>query len=216
MNIFIDIETIAGTDVPLDLMKVDSRLKDPAKIEAAKQAAVAKTSFDGAFGQIVSIAWAIDDGAISSVWRETEWDEKDILGAFFDNLKFELDSARTAATAQTYEAAWVGHNIAFDLGFLFKRSVVLDIERTVRFPWPVNPWDQQVFDTQYQWAGRGNYVKLDTLAYSLLGERKTDSGADVAGMWKRGEYLNIANYNRDDVRITREVFKRLSGVKEAA
>jgi hypothetical protein len=213
MNIFLDLETIAGTDVPEDLLKVDSRLKDPVKIAAAKKEALNKTSFDGAFGKIVSLAFAVDDEEIDVVTRAgPSVREYEALNMFAGRLDAAISEARTTCGADGYAITWVGHNIQFDLGFLFKRAAVNRIKLPFRLPWPCNPWDKFVCDTNYLWAGR-DYVKLDTLALVLLGERKTNTGADVAGMWERGEYDRIAEYNRDDVRITREVHKKLLAVR---
>jgi hypothetical protein len=212
MFITLDIETIAGTDVPEDLLKVDSRLKDPDKIAKAKEEARQKTSFDGAFGEIVSIAWAVDGGDISSSTREYAGEEK-LLRAAVREIDEDVRGARDYSSAHDYAIKWVGHNIEFDLGFIFKRCVVHGISLPSYFPWPIKPWDRFINDTGYMWGGAKEFVKLDTLAYALLGERKTNSGADVAGMWERGECDKIAEYNRDDVRLTREIHKKLIGVR---
>lgn len=211
MYITIDIETIAGTDVPEDLLKVDSRLKDPAKIEKAKEDARQKTVFDGAFGEIVSIAWAVDGGKIDSATRGRESEDLTIVRAL-NGIDEKVQEARDYSSAHDYAITWVGHNVEFDLGFIFKRCVVHGITLPSYFPWPIKPWDRFINDTQYMWGGR-DFTKLDTLAYALLGERKTTTGADVAGMWERGEYAEIAEYNRDDVRKTREIHKKLIGVR---
>ena len=210
MKIYIDIETIAGTDVPDDFRKFDGRLKDPEKIAADRKKVIDKTVFDGAFGEIVSIAWAVEESTVRTTFRTDQRSETTMLHDFFISLKKDVTDARSSVTNENYESTWVGHHIQFDLGFLFKRSIILQVAQTLRLPWPCNAWDRRVYDTMYEWAGRDT-VSLDKLAYVILGERKTDKGSDVAGMWERGEYDKIAAYNASDVDLTRKIHHRMVG-----
>tara|TARA_R110000782_G_C14819205_1_gene413789 strand:- start:10491 stop:11147 length:657 start_codon:yes stop_codon:yes gene_type:complete len=211
MNIYIDIETIGGKReaVPDEFLKVAANLKDPEKIEAARVLALEKTSFNGAFGEIVSIAWAVDGDKVNCFNREGEDDsEKWMLEKFFMAVEQAINRHRTSSENFGYK--WIGHFIQFDLGFLFKRAKILGVDmRSVNLPWPVNSWDKQVVDTMYLWAGRDT-VSLDVLAFVLLGERKIESGADVAFYWSEHEFKKIRLYNIDDVEKTRNVHKILA------
>lgn len=211
MNIFLDIETIKAEQVDDKYLKLDSRLKDPEKIAIAQQNALEKTVFDGAFGECVSIAWAIDDYSVVGVGRRTE-DEADFLKIALDMLQSHVFKRATQVGIAEYRKTWIGHNIAFDLGFLFKRCAVLGVNSPIRIPWPVNPWDRNIKDTAYMWEGRQHTVSLDKLSHVLLGEGKETGGSEVAKMWVNKQYDDILKYNMDDVRKTRDVFKNMENV----
>lgn len=210
MNIYTDIETVGAKReaVPDEFLKVAANLKDPEKIEAARVVALEKTSFNGAFGEIVSISWAVDGDKVNCFNRNGPEDsEKWMLEKFFMCLEEDLSKQKSA---HTFAAKWIGHFLQFDLGFIFKRCKILGVDtRSVHVPWPVNSWDKQVEDTMYMWAGRDT-VSLDVLAFVLLGERKIESGADVAFYWSEGDYQKIRLYNIDDVEKTRNIHKILA------
>lgn len=202
-----DIETVASQgEIPSDFLKIDARLKDEAKILAAKGKAFEKTVFDGGFGEVISIAYAINDQEPRVFYRTAGpggLSERVILARF--NMAVEKDLAALDTSAFP---TLVGHNIQFDLGFLFKAFA----RHRIPFPWflhwPIG-YKDNVQDTQIMWAGPREYVSLDTLAYILLGVRKTMSGAEVGELWDDGEYQKIADYNVQDVNMTRAIHKIL-------
>ncbi len=212
MDITIDIETVGGKreNIPDEFLKIKANLKDPVKIEAAYVEAVEKTSFDGAFGEIVSIAWAVGDNPVNCFNRlGPEDSEAWMIERFFMALAQEISVFQSECLTVDFSAKWVGHFIQFDLGFLFKRSKILRVNmHRVDLPWPVNAWDRRVDDTMHMWAGRDT-VSLDVLAFILLGERKIETGADVAFYWSEEQFEKIRLYNIDDVEKTRSVHKLL-------
>lgn len=212
MIVTFDIETIPVQD-QLIIDSIASEIKAPGTMKKAetiaewettqKQSAideaVAKTSFDGAYGQICCIGWAIDDGMVHT----TVGTESDIVSSFFEFLE--------QSNPRGLDCTFVGHNVsAFDLRFLFQRAIILGIKPPKFIPFNAKSWDSQIFDTMTYFAGFGNRISLDKLSKALGLEGKTGiTGADVWPMYKAGKIAEIAEYCAHDVSITRDVYKRL-------
>jgi predicted PolB exonuclease-like 3'-5' exonuclease len=235
MNIFIDIETVpaqdpesikmlrAEADEEKLLIKAPSNYKDEAKIKEyilAKQIEIdtafeeryRKTSFDGAYGQIACIGYAIDDEPAQSVWGAM-WarDEKHVLNVFFNILKEAYNPN------DQMRPTFIGHNlIAFDLRFIHQRSVMLGIKPPSFIPFKAKPWDTTVFDTMVDWAGVGNRVSLAKLCKVFgLDAKGSEIGEEIDGskVWdfvKDGRIEDVARYCEGDVERTRQVYKRLN------
>jgi 3'-5' exonuclease len=210
-TIFLDIETIptqsqaareriaAGVKPPASMSKPETIAKWEAESKPQAVAdAIAKTSFDPAYGHICTIAWAIDDAPVFSYQAVSEEYEADTLGAFFD----AIDSH--------HHATFVGHYVAgFDLRFILCRAVVLGIKIPSCIPRDPKPWGGRVFDTMTAWAGPRDTISMDKLAEALGIEGKGDfSGGDVAGAFERGEYERIREYCEADVDRTREIWRK--------
>ena len=218
MIITFDIETIP-TQSPDLIAHISSDIKAPATMKKAetiaeweatqKQSAideaVAKTSFDGAYGAICCIGWAVDDDPTSSIFG----DEYCIVKGFFEALE--------RRNPRGLDMTFIGHNVsAFDLRFLFQRAVILGIKPPAFIPFNAKSWDSQIFDTMTYFAGFGNRISLDKLSKALGLEGKTGiSGADVWPMYQAGKIEEIAEYCEHDVSLTRAVYNRLT-FKQAA
>ena len=220
-SIILDIETIPcerqdvrdfiakGVQPPATYKLADSIAKwhkeqGPAAIDEA----VTRTSFDGAFGQVCCIGYALDNsGAPESIHGDGV--ESKILTMFNERLNTLIPSSMWSATTV------VGHNVSsFDLRFLMQRYIVNGIR-----PHPIistasraKPWEsERVYDTMIQFAGVGKTISLDKLCMALGIEGKGDiSGADVWPMYQAGKIAEIAEYCRHDVEITRKCFKRMT------
>lgn len=237
-KLFLDIETIPGQAAAVmealraeaeqdkAACKAPANYKDPEKIAAniAEQHAAIdaamdekwrKTSFDGAYGQIAVIGFALNDDDPCSLWLE-DWEmpkaERHILTAFNDSLSKRIPVNMEPATCV------VGHNVsAFDLRFLVHRSIICGVR-----PHPVisraaaaKPWEsERVYDTMIQWAGVGGRIKLDKLckALGLPGKGDVD-GSKVWDYVRDGRISEIADYCADDVRKTRDVYRRMTFAK---
>lgn len=215
MNIVFDIETIPCQE-PEFIEAIAAEVKPPAtmkKVEtiaeweatmkqAAIDEAVAKTSFDGAYGRICCIAWAIDD---QPVFVKTG-DEWDIIGTFFTDIIEQHNPSRDM------QPVFIGHNVsAFDLRFLFQRAIINSIKPPSTIPFNAKSWDSHIFDTMTYFAGYGNRISLDKLAKVLgLQGKKGITGADVWPMYQAGKINEIAEYCKDDVELTRQVYNRLT------
>jgi hypothetical protein len=235
MNIFIDIETVPAQDPDAIIMlraeadeeklliKAPSNYKDEAKIKEyilAKQIEIdtafeeryRKTSFDGAYGQIACIGYAIDDEPAKSVWS-AGWNqmEGDVLAAFYRILNDRINSN------SQMRPTFIGHNlIGFDLRFIHQRSVMLGIKPPSFIPFKAKPWDTTVFDTMIDWAGVGNRVSLAKLCKVFgLDAKGSEIGEEIDGskVWdfvKNGRIEDVATYCEGDVERTRQVYKRLN------
>lgn len=220
MIITFDIETIPtqNSDVINTIasdIKPPATYKKPESIaeweatqkQSAIDEAVAKTSFDGAYGQICCIGWAVNDEEVSSATGS----EEVIIKTFFEYLISGYNPSNSL------RPIFVGHNVsAFDLRFLFQRAVILGIKPPAFIPFNTKSWDEHIFDTMTYFAGYGNRISLDKLSKALGLEGKTGiTGADVWPMYQAGKINEIAEYCRHDVELTRQVYKRLTFGKAA-
>ncbi|WP_062233648.1 hypothetical protein [Aureimonas sp. N4] len=235
-HIFFDGETLptnrADVIEHLDAkIEVPSNMSKPETIEAwyaekrpgVLKEAVAKTSFDGGFGRIASIAFAVGNGPVVSATsaRPAVGDvpaaydiekERKLLGRFFAACNRVRNHIGKPPTL-------VGHNIvAFDVRWLWKRSIVLGVEVPEWWPVEAKPWQKEaVFDTMTVWEGVGGRISQDRLALALGLPTKSDfDGLMVADAWERGEFERIRTYNGDDVETVRSIWKRIVGWREPA
>lgn len=171
---------------------------------AAVMEAVAKTSFDGAYGHVCCIGWALDGAEPQTQSIDTVDDEIDILCAFADAISKDVRGMSHAPTI-------VGHNVVnFDIRFLWQRAIVLRVKMPSWFPRDPKPWGGEVFDTMTAFAGQRGTISLDNLALALgLPGKDGVDGSMVAGMWERGEIDRIAQYCIADVSRVREIHKRM-------
>ena len=235
LNIYLDIETIPAqrpgvleeikkeAEHAKAAIKSPSNYKDEAKIAEyvlAKQAEIdaetdvkwRKTSFDGAFGQIVAISVAFDDGTPANIYSEN-WssDEPRLLSEFYDLLR----SAHNPASDR--KPVFIGHNlVAFDLRFLMHRSMILGVQPPSFIPFDARPWDDSVFDTMVKWAGVGNRVSLDKLCKVFnVPTKGTEIDEEIDGslVWdfvKDGRIRDVALYCGGDVERVRMIHRRMT------
>lgn len=209
--LFLDIETIpaqspaaiekirAAIQPPGNIKKDDSRQKwFEENLDAATDEALAKTSFDPALGHICTISWAIDDEEPDVAHASHEAQEISVLRAFFSALQ------------PSHRYQLVGHYIGgFDIRFILCRAVVLGIPIPRAIPRDPKPWDTHIFDTMTAWAGQRGTISMDNLSAALGLEGKGGfDGSMVAEAWKNGEHETIAAYCADDVRRTREIWRK--------
>jgi len=178
-----------------------NEIQDKADMEIAE--AIQKTALDGAYGQIVCIGYAFDDGDITKVYGK---DEATILSVFFDELHAKKLTTHTGLT-------FIGHNLTtFDLRFIFHRAVINNVKPPECFPINPKSWDACIFDTMTYWAGHNGRIGLDRLskALGLLGKGTEFTWQDVYPAYQRGDFEAIGEYCKDDVEMTRNVYKRLT------
>jgi hypothetical protein len=219
-TIFIDIETVpaqspavraafaAAVTAPAQYKKPESIadwLRENSEAEA--DAALAKTSFDGALGHVLCIAVAIDDAPPLVFCNATC--VADIATSEAGTLR---DLKQWLAKLDRYDRpVYVGHNlIEFDLRFLLQRSIVHGVP--LPLPYNARPWDtNRVYDTMTMWAGLKNRVGLDKLAKALgVGGKDGISGADVWPMVQAGRIPEVCDYCAADVELTRRVYRRMT------
>lgn len=167
-----------------------------------------KTSFDGALGHVCVIGWAVDDEPAREIHIpniNNMADENFLLIAFYA----EID--KLCASRPNERPRFIGHNlIEFDLKFLFQRSVVLNVKPSMHIPFHCKSWDDGVYDTMVKWgATRGGSLDKITTACGLAGKGDID-GSMVWDYVREGRILEVADYCKDDVNLTRALFKRMT------
>lgn len=212
-NLYIDLETLPVSD-PAIIADIASTITPPKSMSkqetiAAWEAetkpqivadAVAKTSFNGALGSICVIGWAWDDEPARSATVE-KLTEAGMLRAWV-----KLVSQNAGYGAKVI----VGHNVTFDIRFLWQRAIVLGVELPTWFPRAPAPWHREVFDTMTAFAGQRDTISLDNLCKALGIEGKGDfDGSMVAAAWAAGEYDKVSRYCRADVDRVRQVHRKM-------
>ena len=233
MNIYLDIETIPGQAAGLlDQFVKDvtapGQYKKPESIkewlrdnaESAGEEAWRKTSFDGAFGHVAVIGFAIDDGEPVTLYNDNYGQhdaELSLLSTFFVMLDEAVSRELAGGTRSTVAPVFIGHNVIdFDLRFLFQRAVMLGVRPPEFVPFHAKPWDGTVFDTMTAWAGVRNRVALDKMCKAFGVDGKgSEIGEEIDGskVWdfvRDGRIADVAKYCAGDVERTRHIHKRLT------
>ena len=211
-TLYIDIETIPGPESGKDAIEVsppanmkkqetiDKWIAD--KSEAAKEEAYRKQSFDGGYGQVCAVSWAVEDGNVGNL----------TLGAHRDNEGFMLAGALNyiGEGLDGHSNPYVcGHFVSgFDLRFLMRRCVVLGVKMPHWLQTTCNAaaWSDNLRDTMQLWCGNRDTISLDELCTILGIEGKGDvDGSMVYDMWLAGEHESIGEYCNSDVEKVREV-----------
>lgn len=211
MEITIDFETIP-TQLPELQQYICSEVKAPANykdqekidayIEEAKKEALEKASFDGCYNHIVVMGIAFDDEPADAFHIENVAHEKEMIRHFYDVITKRLEPRNAPV--------FIGHNISgFDFKVLKQRSMILGVKPPFQIPFESKPWDKNPYDTMVQWDGK-NFVKLDKLATAFSIDGKTMDGSQVYKMWLAGQYEALREYCKDDVELTRKVYKRMN------
>jgi len=170
------------------------------------------TALDGAKGRVCSIAWKSGAGETKSLSLATCDTEERLLATFFLELaKPPTDLNHTPERNGSNKPYFIGHNIPFDLKFLFRRCVMLGIDPMVRLPWD-GRHGSDFFCTQQAWAGFKQFIKQDELCEILGLPKKPDDidGSKVWDFYQAGEIARIEEYNRYDVDTVDELYKRLT------
>jgi hypothetical protein len=215
-DLFLDIETIPVQD-DNGKARIASMIKPPAAMKKADTIAaweandkptaiaeaIAKTSFNAAYGQVCCIGMAIDDGDVTSIsWPLNASDETVMIASFFSEIG--------AALGNRFPTI-VGHNVIdFDIRFIWQRCMVLGIRVPAWLPRDPKPWGGDVFDTMTAWAGARNTISMDNLclALGIPGKDEID-GSMVAQMFADGKHREIAAYCRSDIERTRAIYRKM-------
>lgn len=240
MNLFVDIETVP-CQRPDALERVRSTLKPPAIMKKAETIAAwwaneseaaavevwRKQALDGGNrGEIVSVALVADGTTADG--SPMEWvkcrapgeSEAALLRYAFDVVEHwtaqELALVAPSARPATFpidDHYPVAHNAAFDLGFLWRRAVVLGVPVPRWLPGPAARAGQHYGCTMLAWAGFGGKVSLDTLCEALGLPSPKDEGMDgskVFDAWQAGQLEELERYNLDDARAVSAIWHRLA------
>jgi DNA polymerase elongation subunit (family B) len=206
-TLFLDIETLPADEARRDALAYlygRKQEKTRKKAGATDGAAVdtedfeqflLRTSFDGAFGRILCIGYAIDDEPVAAL----AGDERNILTRFWE-------LARAARL-------FVGHNVMdFDLRFIYQRSIVCGVRPSVNLSFARYRSDP-IYDTMKEWVKWSNTsVGLEHLALALgiPTPKEGINGSQVFDFYKAGKQSEIVEYCKRDVETTRAVYKRMT------
>lgn len=208
-NVYIDIETLPDMDFDKSTIEVKApaNYKKPESIEKwiqengdtireeewRKQALSADRG-----GRILSIGYSVANGEIKTLYG-LETDEH-IIRELFDDL-----------SSMNVHPFFIGHNVPFDLEFIWKRSKIQGIS----CPFKLRPFGRhgsEFYDTMQAWAGFKGHISQDRLA-SLLGieQKPSDiSGSNVLDHYLAGDHDKIREYNAYDVDTVRKIHKRIA------
>lgn len=225
-KLFFDIETLPADESSLPVLKklYDKKIsKNNALLDEDPETFdkfIESTSFDGAFGRICCIGFAINDKPaefISGVESEDEMIRK------FWEVAGKMDLI-------------IGHNIRdFDLPFIMQRSAILNVkpswnkfEEPGKKPWEMTKFlsfarykNAPIFDTMHEWTNwspvkGGKSLEHIALAMGIPTPKEGIDGSQVASFFKQGKIKEICEYCMRDVETTREVYKRMTfeGLRE--
>lgn len=197
-KLFLDIETIPVEDEKQEILKeIHKKKSDDGKKVKLFDEYLAETSFNGAFGRIACLSYAINDEPVKTL----SGDEKKILQDFWE-------------IARTIDL-FIGFNVMdFDLRFIYQRSMILGVKpskelsfaRYQKFP---------IYDVLCEWV-KWAFPKKGTLhelaiAFDFPSSKTGDiEGKDVAKAFKDGRIKEICEYCEKDVEVTRQIYKRMT------
>ncbi|MGD0960863.1 MAG: hypothetical protein ABSB19_13740 [Methylomonas sp.] len=223
-KIFLDIQTIPMQDETL-IAQITQSIKPPGNysqpdsiarwykenLRSEAERRYRQTALDGLYGEICSIAWALDEGEVTVFWRDGLSGERGLL----ENFMAELAALEDGQGRRRFIRTWVGHFISgFDLRFLWQRCVINRVRPSVALPIDAKPWDDRIFDTCLVWSGThagGGQSSLAALSQAFGLECKPGlDGGRVYQDWLAGRYEAIAEYNRLAVANTRELYRRMN------
>ncbi len=194
---YLDIETIPAEEKDKEALldiytrRVEKSKKDIGTFEEYLES----TNFDGSFGRICCLSFAIDEGPTQSL----SGDEKKILQDFW------------AAAAKVN--LFVGFNIMdFDLRFIYQRSIILGVKPTQDLMF-ARYRSSPIYDVMKEW-NKWNMatISLHALAKAmgLKSSKEGDiEGKDVAQAYLDGRLPEICMYCEADVELTRQMYKRM-------
>lgn len=158
-----------------------------------------KTSFDGSYGKICCIGYGTDENSVHCIADD---DEKLLLAEFWKIVEM---------ICQNKPPYFIAHNAKFDLPFLWHRSVINGVVPNRYFK-AHGRHGSDHYCTSEGWAGYGNRISLNNLSKILGLQGKTEgmSGADVWPEYQKGNIEKIAEYCKQDVLATYQIYKRLT------
>ena len=165
------------------------------KAEEVGDEAWRKTALDGTRGRVLCAA--VNTGNDTRVaYGDTE-DEADTLRHIFSTI-LEMCS-EVHPEADKRKPFFIGHNVTFDLKFLFRRAVILGIRPPFSIPFQ-GRHNKDFYCTMQAWCDFKETISLDKLCKALGIEGKEGfDGSKVYDAWANGEHDRIKQYCADDV-----------------
>lgn len=209
-KLYLDIETLPAAQGDLEKLRLlfDKKNKefDQEKFDDFLQ----KTNFDGAFGRVLCIGYAVDDESPKIFYNENN--EKETLKQFW-NLVDAISATPRNSQYPDYGVQFVGHNVMdFDLRFLYQRSIVLGVRPCYEINF-ARYRNYPIYDTMKEWVKWSNAtVGLEYLALALDIPSPKDGidGSQVAEFFLKGKVNDILEYCKRDVETTRAICQRMT------
>lgn len=196
--LYLDIETIPAQEEKHQVLREihSKKLADGKKVSDKFEDYLAATTFDGAFGCIICIGYAIDDNPAEVF----SGNEKQVLKDFWEIAK----EARL----------FIGfNNMDFDLRFIYQRSIINGVPPTQNLSF-ARYRNDPIYDIMWEWRkwAREPSVSLDTLAKAM--NIPSSKGGEIEGkdVWKAyqdGKITQICEYCKKDVEVTRAIYKKM-------
>jgi len=162
-----------------------------------------RQALDPNAGSILSIGFKVEglDG-----WCGIADNDTDLLTSFWK----ALDRCLTLSFTTKKRPYFIGHNVPFDLEFIWKRSVILGVECLATIK-PHGRHGSDFFDNMQQWAGFKGRISQDRLAGILGIEQKPSdiTGANVFDHYQAGNIDRIKEYNIYDVETVEAIYNRI-------
>ena len=165
-----------------------------------------RQALDPNAGQILSIGFKIPNNDAWCKAAPQSSGEANMLRMFWSDMVDGL----AAEYLNHRPPYFIGHNVPFDLEFIWKRSVILGVECLA----PIKPHGRHghdFFDNMQQWAGFKGRISQDRLAGILGIEQKPSdiTGANVFDHYQAGNIERIKEYNIHDVETVEAIYNRI-------
>jgi hypothetical protein len=208
-KLFLDIETLPAEESKMETLRLLFDKKNPEFDQEKFDEFVNKTNFDGAFGRVLCIGYAVDDESPQNFYNENN--EKETLAQFWQ-LVDAISSAPRNLQYPDYGVLFVGHNVMdFDLRFIYQRSIVLGVKPSMDISF-ARYRNYPIFDTMKEWVKWSNSsIGLEYLALALDIPSPKDGidGSQVAQFFADGKVNDILEYCKRDVETTRAVYRKM-------
>jgi len=235
MKIYIDIETIPKQPENETKAEIAKTIKAPAsmkkpetiqdwhsgvgKYEGVKDAAIdeayRKTALDGTYGEIISCV--ISDGInFYENSRDLGESEAFLLSKIFDDVDSLARLNNLGPLVRANELPYfIGHNIRFDLKFLWQRAIINKIPPAFKIPFN-GRHSKDFYDTMEAWVGFNQRISQDNLckALGIDGKRDEVKGSNVWDYVKSGQVSKVAKYNKHDVEDVVSIYNRINFLGE--
>jgi len=215
-KLFLDIETLPAEESKMETLRLLFDKKNPEFDQEKFDEFVQKTNFDGAFGRILCIGYAVDDDAPQNFYNENN--EKETLQQFW-HLVDALSSTPRNMQYPDYDLQFIGHNVMdFDLRFIYQRSIVLGVKPAYELNF-ARYRGYPIYDTMKEWVKWSNSsIGLEYLALvrSIPSPKDGIDGSQVAQFFADGKVNDILEYCKRDVQTTRDVYRKMTFEKPAS
>lgn len=224
VNIILDIETDTSDETDRERirdevtrdMEKKKKAVDAEDLDSLVEEAFRATALNADYGRLLCISLIAERGGRITAKRIFGYDkltkklvrnEEQMLSEFWHMLK-DFNPGRDLI---------IGHNIFdFDLLFLYKRSIIMQIRPTVDLCF-ARYRSKPIYDTMREWEKWGRKsVGLGQLAGALglqTSKTATIDGSKVYDHLRAGHDSEIAEYCYRDVVLTRQIFYRMNFLK---